>query len=186
MRSAKVIQIIIILVSLNACITIYNKENLSTDKLHNRPRPLNVNGYYVAETENGYLPFVLFDNGYMNNIWTTQDDPTDIKSVYYQKFKNDSLFYPMDKKYGIWGWGIWWVENDSIFIEHYVNRAGNYDLNFYSGKVESDTSFRLKYNLWNNDLNKMNPDTLSFSLFKTDFKPDSANYIQLNLDKFGK
>tara|TARA_R110002049_G_scaffold232478_1_gene405076 strand:- start:558 stop:1073 length:516 start_codon:yes stop_codon:yes gene_type:complete len=169
---------------LSSCVTIHNKQVLSVDIIQNKEKvsTIHTQGIYLAEQGNEYLPMVLFDNGYFHMNFTYQENPAHQNSQYLQKLKSDSLFFPKDKKYGIWGWGIWWIEGDSILMEHYVNRVGDYDINRYRGIMTSDTSFKLMYRLGE----RANVDTLEFSYFATDFKPDSSNYIQMNIEEFGK
>ncbi|NEN25935.1 hypothetical protein G3O08_20805 [Cryomorpha ignava] len=136
----------------------------------------------MAKQEKSFLPLVLFDNGYFHMNFSYDQNPTSDNSSYLHQLQSDSIFFQENKKYGIWGWGVWWTEGDSIFMEHYVNRAGNYDLNYYEGLINSDTTFNLKYQLGT----RAKTDTLEFTFFMTESMPDSQNYIQLNLNKFGE
>ncbi|MCB0409262.1 MAG: hypothetical protein KDD29_03525 [Flavobacteriales bacterium] len=183
MKSKFVIQSISILLLFSSCITIYNKNRLSVDKLNVRNNGiLKTKGIYVAKQENNYLPVVLFSNGYFHMNFSYSENPSIKNSRYLNQLKTDSVFYPKNKKIGIWGWGVWWTEGDNIYMEHFVNRNGNYDLNYYQGIIKSDTTFSLKYKLGT----MAKTENLEFLFYKTEFKPDSLNYLQLNIDKFGK
>jgi|GEM_PF-3594405 len=165
MKNALVIQYLLIVFLISSCVTIYNKDKLSINKLNDRNiQIIKTQGIYVAKQEKSFLPLVLFDNGYFHMNFSYNQNPTSANSTYLNQLQSNSIFDPKNRKYGIWGWGVWWTEGDSIFMEHYVNRAGNCDLNYYKGSINSDTTFNLKYRL--GTLAKTDP--LEFTIYQTE------------------
>lgn len=187
--------LVILLFLLTSCVTIYNKSLLSVERLNQKnKRSLRLDGYYYyydsrSVKENCMTPMFLYSNGYMNEIFTycgdsLNNNPNEVfeaKNLY-----NSNLFYPKDKKYGIWGWGIWWTENDSIYIEQYCSRGPNYDINYRKGLILNDSTFIITSDYSEFQLPKLRDKKKEYQFKKLISKPDSINYLQLNIAKFGK
>ena len=119
----------------------------------------------------------------MHEIFTY---PMDNKEFEKSRISKETYFYPKNKKFGIWGWGIWWIDGDSIFIEQYCNRAGNYDLRFRKGLVLNDTTFLITSDYSDFQLPKLRTEQRVYKFRYYMPKPDSSNYLQINIEHFGR
>jgi len=169
-----------------SCVTIYNKTSLQVDKIQKIDNsPIRLDGYFYTETpDSSVTPMVLYGNGYIHEIFSYKGiSPHDsIKA----RLQSDKYFYPIDKKYGIWGWGIWWTQNDSIYIEQYCNYTGDYDIRYRKGIVTDDLTFIITHDSSTHQKPTVRLDRRIYKFQHLDSKPDSINYILNNIEKFGK
>jgi len=167
-------------------VTIYNKKSLQIDKIQEGAKSsLRLDGYYYTKNSDSTVtPMILYSNGYMHEIFSYDGmAPHDsIKT----RLQSDKYFYPADKKYGIWGWGIWWTQNDSIFIEQYCNYTGDYDIRHRKGIVADEMTFIITSDSSVHQKPTVRLDRKLYKFEKLDTKPDSVNYILINIEKFGQ
>lgn len=184
-RSVKFSIFLLVFVT-TSCVTIYNKSSLQIDKIQELDNSsLRLDGYfYTVSHDSSITPMILFGNGYMHEIATY--DEANPKDTIKKRLKSDNYFHPINKKYSIWGWGIWWTQNDSIFIEQYRNYLGDYDISYRYGKVLNDSTFIIEKDSsrFQKPVVRYVKDIYKFQ--KMDSKPDSTNYIKENIDEFGR
>jgi hypothetical protein len=179
------ILIIILVLVTTSCVSIYNKTSLQVDKIQNADNSLlRLDGYFFTENVDSSLtPMILYSNGYMHEIFSYDGvSPHDsIKT----RLQSDKYFYPIDKKHGIWGWGIWWLQNDSIFIEQYCNYTGDYDIRYRKGIIKDNLTFIITNDSSVHQTPTVRLDRRIYKFEKLESKPDSVNYILENIEKFG-
>jgi len=147
---------------------------------------------------------VFYKNGYVYNsdmlliCGEIPNEITDIEQISqyntYEKAKREYEQSPNSYCYGftggkrdIWNWGVFKIENQKIKIQYYRNILGDYFLVEMVGSIINDTTFlisneKLYGNMYINGYQKEINKKYYFSELSN--KPDSANYILKNPDKF--
>lgn len=216
------IRLLIIILSFNSCVTIYNKKEFTYYKDSNASTVnlLNTNGYYfcldsfyifynykIAGSPNylkpqkdiwtkdsilayGIKTIILYKDGRTlvgyNSISTgveynlntvTGENTFEAAKANFQNNKRFELKRNFkNKKYGIWDWGIYKFDKDTIKIQYFYNHYGNYDLIELQGIVTDTNHFRLVH--WKNISAKKNNSKVINRLFtfeRYEHKPDSTN-----------
>jgi hypothetical protein len=180
--------IVFISIILVSCARIYNKTSLDIDMLdpNNRKNSLALHGYYYTSDSDHITPMLLYSNGYMYEMYTYKMEPAVFEMSTLTDPHYFNRFNSSRSKHNIGGWGIWWVQKDSLFIEQYVNVSGNYALRYRKGLIQNDSTFVITSDFSDFQRPKLRAEqkTYQFRTFKQ--KPDSINYLQQNIKEFGK
>ena len=96
---------------------------------------------------------------------------------------NVEIDKPIHKK-GLFQRGIYYIEENSIKLQHYIGTEGGPQLIESSGEILNDTTFLITSTKYFNENTDYEDRLYKFKKFS--IKPDSTNYIRGNRDKFGK
>lgn len=183
-----------LLLFVSSCITIYNQSSLDTNKIVQRSENrdiIQLNGYYCfteIDSNQIYLtPMLLYEDGYMHEIFSYPMSSNEklAHQEMKKKMMQDDYFYPLESKSAIWGWGIWWIELDNIYFQNYTNVLGDYDIRYRYGKVVNDSTFIITKDSLRHQKPIVRYPDRKYIFKQFDQKPDSVNYIMLNIEDFG-
>lgn len=96
---------------------------------------------------------------------------------------NVGIDKPIHKK-GLFQRGTYYIEENSIKLQHYIGTEGGPDLIESNGEILNDTTFLITSTRYFNE--NIDYEDRLYKFKKFPIKPDSTNYIRDNKHKFGK